>query len=138
MVRATRQFGHVVVFDCHSMPTDALRAAPRVSGVRADIVLGDRFGASAGRAVMAAARAAFTGAGFAVVANAPFAGGHITQRYGQPSRCRHAIQIEIDRGLYLDAKAMAPGPGYEDFAAALAEVIPALASIGQITALAAE
>lgn len=138
MRMAASTFGHAVVFDCHSMPTDALRAAPRVRGQRADIVLGDRFGASAGRDYMAAARAAFVSAGFTVAANAPFAGGHITQRYGLPSRGRHAIQIEIDRGLYLDAKAMAPGRGYDDFARALAQVIPVLASIGQISALAAE
>lgn len=136
--RAAGQFGYGIVFDCHSMPTDALRAAPRVAGQRADIVLGDRFGASAGRDFMIAARAAFAAAGFAVAQNAPFAGGHITQRYGLPSRGRHAIQIEIDRGLYLDARAMAPSRGYDDFAKALAEVIPALASIGQASALAAE
>lgn len=138
MISAVRQFGYAIVFDCHSMPTDALRAAPRVKGVRADIVLGDRFGASAGRDYMAAARAAFTEAGFVVAANAPFAGGHITQRYGLPSRRRHAIQIEIDRGLYLDSKTMTPGRNYDDFAAALEEVIPALASLGQISTLAAE
>lgn len=136
--RAADRFGHAIVYDCHSMPTDALRAAPRVKGQRADIVLGDRFGASAGRDYMIAARAAFTSAGFTVAANAPFAGGHITQRYGLPSRGRHAIQIEIDRGLYLDARAIEPGRGYDDFARALAEVIPALAAVGQISALAAE
>lgn len=138
MTRAGQLFGHSIVFDCHSMPSDALRAAPRVKGHRADIVLGDRFGASAGRDFMAAARAAFVSAGFTVAANAPFAGGHITQRYGLPSRGRHAIQIEIDRGLYLDSRSMTPSPGYESFAEALAEVIPALAAIGQISALAAE
>lgn len=138
MTRAARQFGYAIVFDCHSMPTDALRAAPRVQGMRADIVLGDRFGASAGRDYMAAARAAFINAGFAVATNAPFAGGHITQRYGLPSRRRHAIQIEIDRGLYLDSKTMEPGRNYDDFAAALATVIPSLAAIGQISVLAAE
>ncbi len=135
---AVEQFGYSVVFDCHSMPSDALRAAPRVNGARADIVLGDRFGASAGREFMTAARAAFVSAGFVVAANAPFAGGHITQRYGLPSRRRHAIQIEIDRGLYLDSKTMQPSRTYDDFAASLAEVIPALASVGQISALAAE
>lgn len=138
MIGAVRQFGYAIVFDCHSMPTDALRAAPRVKGLRADIVLGDRFGASADRDYMAAARAAFVSAGFAVATNAPFAGGHITQRYGLPSRRRHAIQIEIDRGLYLDSKTMTPGRNYDDFADTLAQVIPALAAIGQISALAAE
>ncbi|MEM7268261.1 MAG: N-formylglutamate amidohydrolase, partial [Pseudomonadota bacterium] len=123
---AASAFGYVVLFDCHSMPRDALRAAPRVRGARADIVLGDRFGASAGRDIMAAARAAFEDAGFVVACNAPFAGGHITQKYGLPSRGRHAIQVEIDRGLYLDGSRMTPSAGYDGFADALAGVIPAL------------
>ena len=138
LTSAAKKFGFSVVFDCHSMPTDALRAAPRIKGVRADIVLGDRFGASAGRDIMAATRAAFVSAGFTVASNAPFAGGHITQKYGLPSRRRHAIQIEIDRGLYLDSKTISLSDSYSDFARALGEVIPALASIGQISSLAAE
>lgn len=136
--RAVAAFGTAILFDCHSMPSDALRAAPRVKGGRADIVLGDRFGASAGREMLEATIAAFEAAGFAVACNAPFAGGHITQRYGRPARGRHAIQIEIDRGLYLDAETMAPAAGYREFAATLADVIPALAGLGRSERLAAE
>lgn len=135
---AARHFGFAVVFDCHSMPSDALRAAPRIRGARADIVLGDRFGASASREILAETRHAFESVGLTVATNAPFAGGHITQRYGLPSRRRHAIQIEIDRGLYLDSAAMRPASGYDDFAELLTEVIPNLTRIGMINSLAAE
>ncbi|MEX2518863.1 MAG: N-formylglutamate amidohydrolase [Paracoccaceae bacterium] len=138
MTRAAERYGFALLFDCHSMPTDALRAAPRVRGGRPEIVLGDRFGASAGRAFMTEAVAAFEGAGFAVAANTPFAGGHITQRYGRPAQNWHAIQIEIDRGLYLDQTRIVPGPGYNAFHATLAKVIPALAEVGRAQALAAE
>lgn len=138
MTRAAERYGFALLFDCHSMPTDALRAAPRVRGGRPEIVLGDRFGASAGRPFMAEAVAAFEDAGFAVAANAPFAGGHITQRYGRPAQNWHAIQIEIDRGLYLDQNRIVPGPGYAAFHATLAKVIPALTEIGRAKALAAE
>ncbi|MEM8754202.1 MAG: N-formylglutamate amidohydrolase, partial [Pseudomonadota bacterium] len=68
----------------------------------------------------------------------PFAGGHITQRYGRPSQNWHAIQIEIDRSLYLDQRAIARGPGFEALVATLEKVIPALAMIGRAEALAAE
>lgn len=138
LARASAAFGVAVLFDCHSMPSDALRAAPRVKGGRAEIVLGDRFGTAARRDVMLAAQAAFEAAGFAVALNTPFAGGHITQRYGRPSQNWHAIQIEIDRGLYLDQRTLEPGPGYDGFHAALNGVIPALSSLGYPEALAAE
>lgn len=138
MAEAAARHGHAVLFDCHSMPSDALRAAPRVRGGRAEIVLGDRFGASAARPYMQEAAAAFEAAGFAVAMNAPFAGGHITQRYGRPSQGWHAIQIEIDRGLYLDQEQVEPGPGFAAFHATLDRVIPLLAGIGQTRALAAE
>ena len=138
MTRAHERFGIAVLFDCHSMPSDALRAAPRVKGGRAEIVLGDRFGTSARRDVLLAAQAAFESAGFAVACNTPFAGGHITQRYGRPSQNWHAVQIEIDRSLYLDQRRIEPGPGYDAFAATLAQVIPTLCAIGRSEALAAE
>ena len=135
---AERRFGFAILFDCHSMPSDALRSTPRVGGKRPDIVLGDRFGASAGRDILDATYAAFTAAGFTVTCNAPFAGGHITQRYGRPGRGRHAIQIEIDRGLYLDQGIVRRSDDYDDFAEKLAMVLPSLASIGRADLLAAE
>lgn len=108
--QARDRHGIAVLFDCHSMPSEALRAAPRIRGRAPEIVLGDRFGASAGRQIIARAQAAFERAGFTVARNAPFAGGYITQRYGRPARGIHALQIEIDRGLYLDQDRIEPLP----------------------------
>lgn len=127
--RAREAFGMALLFDCHSMPSEALRAAPRVNGRCPEVVLGDRFGASASRALVALAQQAFEAAGFAVVRNAPFAGGYITQRYGRPSRGLHAIQIEIDRGLYLDQARLEPLPCFEEVRARLSGVVAALAAI---------
>lgn len=138
MSQASEAFGYAVLFDCHSMPSDALRAAPRIKGARPEIVLGDRFGTSADRGVMQAAVAAFEAAGFVVACNAPFAGGHITQRYGRPSMSWHAIQIEIDRGLYLDQTTIEPNEGFDAFVGAMERIVPALCAIGRSEALAAE
>lgn len=129
MARARGLFGAAVLFDCHSMPGDALRAAPRVRGRRPEIVLGDRFGAAAGRAVMAATQESFEQAGFVVARNAPFAGGYITQRYGRPLRGFHAVQIEIDRDLYLDGATLEPAPGFAALVRALGRVVGDLAGI---------
>ena len=139
MRRARARTGVAVLFDCHSMPSDALRSAPRIRGRRPEIVLGDRFGASAADWAMALAQAAFEDAGFAVARNTPFAGGYITQRYGRPSQGLHAVQIEIDRALYLDEARIEPRADFDAFARALRPVIAMLASAGaEGRALAAE
>jgi N-formylglutamate amidohydrolase len=95
-------FGEAVLIDCHSMPHEAIEAHVRPGSPRPDVVLGDRFGAAAGRDVVDRIEAAFVGAGLRVARNAPFAGAYITQAYGRPSRECHAVQIEIDRALYMD------------------------------------
>lgn len=127
--RARRRFGWALLFDCHSMPTEALRAAPRVRGRVPQIVLGDRFGASAGRALMAQTQKAFERAGFVVARNTPFAGGYITQLYGRPVNRCHAIQIEIDRGLYLVQDRVEPSPDFEAVATRLSGVIEELVGL---------
>ncbi|QDL92313.1 N-formylglutamate amidohydrolase [Paroceanicella profunda] len=131
---ARRRFGIAVLFDCHSMPSDALRSFAGVRSRRPEIVLGDRYGASAAPWVADATQEAFEAAGFQVARNTPFAGGYITQRHGRPQRGVHAIQIEIDRGLYLDELAIAPGEGFPDMLMRMQGVVAALARIGQAEA----
>ncbi len=137
--RARTRFGIAVLFDCHSMPSEALRAAPRVRGRAPDIVLGDRFGASAARSVTARTQEAFERAGLRVARNAPFAGGYITQRHGRPHLGAHAVQIEIDRGLYLDQRRIEPSSGFAEIVALIEGVTAELAQIvGETGRLAAE
>lgn len=138
LLRARERFGMALLFDCHSMPSEALRAAPRIMGRTPEVVLGDRFGAAAGRAFIAETKAAFERAGFVVARNAPFAGGYITQRYGRPSHGLHAIQIEIDRGLYLDQARIVENAAFHEVRARLAGVIEELIgfanSVGSLAA----
>jgi len=91
--KSVDQFGYTVLIDCHSMPSS--------SGRGADIVLGDRFGASCGRNLVNHAEAYFKALGFAVTRNRPYAGGYTTEHYGQPLIGVHVMQVEINRGLYL-------------------------------------
>jgi N-formylglutamate amidohydrolase len=127
---ARRSFGAAILFDCHSMPRDALNAAPLVGGRRPEVVLGDRFGAACDRAIIDATADLFVDAGFAVARNAPFAGGYITQTYGRPQQGVHALQIEIDRGLYMDEARIERSAAFEAVAATLARVTGALAALG--------
>ena len=139
LVRARDRFGAAILFDCHSMPSEALRAAPRVRGHCPGIVLGDRFGAAASRSVVAATQAAFEREGFIVARNAPFAGGYITQRYGRPARGFHAVQIEIDRALYLDQTTLRPLAHFAEIRSRLGRVIGQLVRLApDLSRLAAE
>ena len=124
------QFGEAILIDCHSMPHEALETLGE-RGRRPEVVLGDRFGAAAGAVVIERIEAAFTAAGFRVARNMPFAGAYITQAYGRPSRRQHAIQVEIDRALYMDEDRIAPGPGFETVRAALEAAIVDIIAIGR-------
>ena len=87
----------VVLIDCHSMPSKQ----PGRSGLP-DIVLGDRFGSSCSPRLTSIVERTFRRSGLTVGRNAPYAGGYTTRRYGRPRRGVHVLQIEINRGLYLD------------------------------------
>ena len=111
LIEETRQrFGYAILIDCHSMPSAAMAPA---GGPRPDIVLGDRFGASADCKITRFLKDVLVGLGYEVQMNRPYAGGYITEHYGRPARDVHAVQIEINRGLYLDELTLRPT---EDFA----------------------
>ncbi|MFT3690746.1 N-formylglutamate amidohydrolase [Paenirhodobacter sp.] len=125
---ARRRFGRAVLFDVHSMPSEAI---DQMGARRPDIVLGDRYGASSRADTTAAVDAVFAGLGLRVARNNPFAGAYITQRYGRPAEGIDVVQIEINRGLYLDEAAVAPSADYEAFAALMARAVAGLAEIGR-------
>ena len=131
-------FGEAVLIDCHSMPHESIDAHARPGTPRPDVVLGDRFGAAASGEVMDRIEAAFASAGLHVVRNAPFAGAYIAQAYGRPLRRQHVVQVEIDRGLYMDEARIMPLPGFAAFREVMTGVIAELTDIGRRLPLAAE
>lgn len=126
-------FGEAILIDCHSMPHEALENVAPPGAARPDVVLGDRFGATASGPIVEQVEAAFASAGLRVARNMPFAGAFIAQHYGRPSRQQHAIQVEIDRALYMDEKTLEPNANYDAFKAALNGVIAELTDIGRGT-----
>lgn len=88
--------GQMLLLDCHSMPTSATTQSS------VDVVIGDRYGASCGEEVTACLEDLLRAEGLRAVRNKPYAGGFITQNYGSPNLGRHALQIEISRGLYMN------------------------------------
>ena len=126
------RFGCALLLDCHSMP-------PAPDGVP-PVVFGDGRGRTSEGWLSAEAVAVTRRAGFEAGLNDPFAGGHIIERHAQPGRGIHALQLEIDRGCYLDDKLAKPGRGF-DRAAALIEALAVelgQALIGRQYATAAE
>lgn len=128
---AHRRHGQAVLVDCHSMPHEAMDGVARGGMRRPDVVLGDRFGAAASGDVVDRIEAAFMDAGFVVTRNTPFAGAYITQAYGHPSKGQHAVQVEIDRSLYMNEALIRPNGDFEAVQAALTRVVAEVAQIGQ-------
>ncbi|MBK1634335.1 N-formylglutamate amidohydrolase, partial [Rhodovulum adriaticum] len=131
LAQAQAQFGQAILIDCHSMPRDAIETATAAGRPRPDVVLGDRFGASASAEVVAQVEDAFRAAGFRVGRNTPFAGAYIAQRYGRPLQGCHAVQVEIDRSLYMDEAAIRPNAGFADFRRLMGGVVADIARIGR-------
>jgi N-formylglutamate amidohydrolase len=99
--RLHRDFGAAVLVDCHSMPSTAGQKDERP---RPEFVLGDRYGTSCVGAVAETVEATLRGLGYSVSRNKPYAGGFITEHYGNPAAGLHAIQLEINRALYMDER----------------------------------
>lgn len=140
LMRAARaDFGRAILIDLHSMPSEALDGVVKKGSQRPDIVIGDRFGRTAAPDLVAQVEDIFRDEGFVVARNAPFAGAYIVQKYGRPSRGHHAVQIEIDRGLYLNSDTISPNANYVAFKRSMARVTVRIADIGRgRTSMAAE
>ena len=105
------------------MPHEALEGLYANGGRAPDVVLGDRFGAAASSRIVDVVEAAFSAAGLRVARNAPFAGAYVAQRYGRPNQNQHAIQVEIDRRLYMDEARIVPRPDFNEFKSLLTGVM---------------
>ena len=121
-------FGCCLLVDCHSMPSGASGGAGRAAP---DIVLGDCHGAACAPEIVEAARRHLSRRGFAVALNAPYAGGFTTGHYGQPRQRRHALQIEINRAIYMDERSYRRRPGFAQLGDEMAELIARLGKVAQ-------
>ncbi|MET3591905.1 N-formylglutamate amidohydrolase [Mesorhizobium shonense] len=126
LTRTHARFGYAVLIDCHSMPA-SIRVGD--NGVRPDFIIGDRFGISATAALTERAIGLLTGMGYAVAHNKPYAGGFITEHYGRPARHLHALQIEVNRGLYMNERTFQKSAGFDALADDLTRFSAELMSI---------
>ena len=111
LAQARNAHGLAILVDWHSMPAAAARGHRGRGGGPCDIVLGDRFGAACGPKLTALMEKTLESLGYRVARNAPYAGGYTTEHYGRPARRTHAIQVEINRGLYMNEATREPTEG---------------------------
>jgi N-formylglutamate amidohydrolase len=126
LAEAQAAHGFAILVDWHSMPAAAARAAGRERPC--DIVLGDRFGAACAGVLPTRVERELEGMGYRVTRNTPYAGGYTTEHYGQPHRRAHALQVEINRALYLDEATLAPTSGFERLRSDVEHLTRALAT----------
>ncbi|PTM94333.1 N-formylglutamate amidohydrolase [Mycoplana dimorpha] len=123
IVRTHLQFGFAVLVDCHSMPGNV-----RVpGGARPDFIIGDRYGTSAAGDLTRTLVRLFEDMGFVVARNKPYAGGFITEHYGRPAKGLHALQIEVNRALYIDETTLAKKPEFEAVRHGISQALAGLA-----------
>ena len=124
--RVHRDQGAAVLIDCHSMPsaTGAKEERPR-----ADVVLGDRYGTSCAPIVSETIDTTLRSLGYSVSRNKPYAGGFITEHYGNPAAGLHSLQLEINRGLYMDERRYERSASFAQVGTALETLADRLAAI---------
>lgn len=131
VARARAAHGGALLVDCHSMPsTTGPGGAPTLEDLRRpDIVIGDRFGSSCDTRYVACVEDALRRRGYKVQRNKPYAGGYITEYFGSISRSCDALQIEVNRGLYMDERTLERRPQFERVAQDMTEALGELARL---------
>ncbi len=123
------QFGVCLLIDCHSMPSIGGPMDSDDGKERVDMVLGDRYGISCSDAVTNLVETTLSGLDYRAVRNAPYAGGFTTAHYGEPAIGVHALQIEINRALYMNEKTMERTEGHGPLTTNMTTLIKALTAI---------
>ena len=129
LATSRRRFGHVLLIDCHSMPSVGGPMERDAGDRRLDFVLGDCHGRSCAPALTDRVEAILQADGFRVERNAPYAGGYVTQHYGRPAEGVHTLQIEVNRALYMNEANYERRPGFAALQRAIGQLIAQLAQL---------
>lgn len=127
LVMATcARFGRCLLVDCHSMPSVGGPMERDAGHSRVDFVLGDCHATACDKTLVDRAEWALRNLGYRVARNAPYSGGYVTQHYGRPSEGLHALQIEVNRALYMDELSIMRSAGFAGLAARLQQFVSQL------------
>jgi N-formylglutamate amidohydrolase len=124
--KAHRSFGAAIIVDCHSMPSVGVsREEPR----RPDVVIGDRYATSCAPQLAEIIEQTMSRLGYSVGRNKPYAGGFITEHYGNPASGLHAVQLELNRAVYMDERRRTRGARFAQVTSDFVTLADALATI---------
>ena len=124
--KAHQAFGAAILVDCHSMPSVGVsRDEPK----RPDVVIGDRYGTSCASLLPDVVEETLTAQGYSVGRNKPYAGGFITEHYGNPASGLHTVQLELNRAIYMDERRRERSPQFRKVADDFIILAEALAAI---------
>jgi N-formylglutamate deformylase len=124
---AYARFGAVWHLNCHSMRAHGTpRDEEGGRGARPDMVLGDRDGTTCAPAFLDLVGSVLSGFGYQVAINRPYKGQELVRRYADPARQRHSLQIEINRGLYMDERTGEKSANFPRLRAQLEQLIEAV------------
>ena len=126
ITKTQKLFGYCILVDCHSMPSIGGPLDPDAGRGRADFIIGDCFGRSCASHVADIIEQNISDFGYTVARNKPFAGGFTTRHYGKPNEGVNAVQIEINRALYMDEINIKKNSGFKQIASQMTEVIASL------------
>jgi len=129
LARTREHFGTYLLIDCHSMPSIGGPMDRDPGNDRVDMVLGDANGNACTQRVTNLAYQVLRDMGYRVVLNSPYAGGFTTRHYGKPSENVHALQIEVNRALYMDEQCITRSDGFASLANNLSHMIEALVAV---------
>jgi N-formylglutamate amidohydrolase len=118
--------GFSLLIDCHSMPASAVSNHRSLPNAAIDVVIGDRYGAACNNDIAFEIERLLKAEGLRVVRNKPYAGGFITETYGSPRHNRHALQIEINRSLYMNEQNFEKRSTFADVRNSLSKVMSGL------------
>jgi N-formylglutamate amidohydrolase len=123
------RFGYCLLLDCHSMPSSGNPTETAATRSKVDFVLGDCYGSSCSPIVMETAERVLRQQGYAVIRNTPYAGGFTTRHYGRPRLGVQALQIEINRALYMEERTITRKPYIRELAGHMDELVGVLSRI---------
>jgi N-formylglutamate amidohydrolase len=141
LTRIRAKFGVAILLDLHSMPPIRQpNSNAEQPGASPRFVVGDRFGQSAASQYAELLIAQIRLRGFRAALNHPYAGEYILRRHANPAANIHALQLEVDRSLYLDSEMREPGAGLPAITSLIGDLVYALAdqALGTATLIAAE
>ncbi|WP_119460388.1 N-formylglutamate amidohydrolase [Rhodospirillaceae bacterium SYSU D60014] len=131
LLHATRErFGYCLLIDCHSMPSIGAPMERDAGRERVDFVLGDCYASSCAPSIIDEVERLLRRQGYLVARNMPYSGGFVTQHYGQPAEGIHALQIEINRALYMDEAIIQRSSGFDALYRGMSELVREISANG--------